>query len=73
MPEASPWVPPPDAVCGEEGCNLPPTGLRPLPHDMIIEDEKGNPRGVIKAGENDQIVCAMHARGLQPNGRFIHD
>lgn len=62
-----PWTPPEDAVCGEEGCTLPPAGVRPLLEDFILEDEDGTPLAMLKAGENDQIVCAVHASGPQPN------
>lgn len=67
MTEQHPWYPPEDAVCCVDGCTLAPTGLRPSEQDFILEGEDGNIM-VVRAGEVDEIVCSIHARGPQPDG-----
>lgn len=64
--QAAQWTPPADAVCCEDGCELPVAGTRPSTQPYILEDDAGQPYTAFQAGEVDEVVCAVHAEGEQP-------
>jgi hypothetical protein len=58
---ADAWVPPADAVCCEEGCTRPVTGLRPSRIPYTLQDDSGRVLATYPAGELDETVCDEHA------------